>query len=329
MIRYWIRKLLSIIPIIIGVNLITFVLFFMVNTPDDMARHQLGEKHVTQEAIDVWKHEHGYDLPLLRNTKETGLKQYTNTLFVKQNLSLLRFDFGQSDQGRSIGQAITTRMWPSLALAIPSLLIGLAVNITLALCLTLFHHSWFDRFGTTICVTLMSISSLFYIIFGQYVFAKLLKWAPLSGYESGWQAWRFLLLPIAIAVLSGIGSGVRWYRSLFLEEISKDYVRTARAKGITDWRILSRHVLPNAFIPILTGIVVLIPMLFMGSLIMESFFGIPGLGSYTIDAIAQQDFAIVRSMVYLGTLTYILGLLLTDFSYALADPRVRLAGGKD
>lgn len=328
MTRYWIRKLLAIIPIIIGVNLITFVLFFMVNTPDDMARHQLGEKHVTQESIHVWKHQHGYDLPLLYNSNETGIKQYTNTLFVHQNISLLTFHFGQSDQGRSIGKSIAKRMWPSLALAIPSLLIGLALNITLALCLTLFHHSWFDRFGTTVCVSLMSISSLFYIIFGQYIFGKLLKYAPLSGYESGWQAWRFLVLPITIAVISGIGSGVRWYRNLFLEEISKDYVRTARSKGISDWRILSRHVLPNALIPILTGLVILIPMLFMGSLIMESFFGIPGLGSYTIDAIAQQDFAIVRAMVYLGTLMYIMGLLLTDFSYALADPRVRLTGGK-
>jgi peptide/nickel transport system permease protein len=170
----------------------------------------------------------------------------------------------------------------------------------------------------------MSISSLFYIIGGQYLISKLMHLTPISGYEHGYEAIKFLILPVIISVIYGIGSGSRWYRSLFLEEIEKDYVKTARSKGLSESAVLFNHVFKNALIPILTGVVVILPLLFMGSLIVESFFGIPGLGSYTIDAIQSQDFAIVRSMVFLGTVLYIIGLILTDISYTLVDPRVRL-----
>jgi peptide/nickel transport system permease protein len=125
-------------------------------------------------------------------------------------------------------------------------------------------------------------------------------------------------------VIGGIGTGSRWYRTLVLEEMGKDYVRTARATGLAESVVMFRHVLKNAMIPILTGVVVVIPLLFMGSLIVESFFGIPGLGSYTLDAIQSQDFAVVRVMVFIGSVLYIVGLLLTDISYTLVDPRVRL-----
>ena len=147
---------------------------------------------------------------------------------------------------------------------------------------------------------------------------------PISGYDGGLDAARFLFLPVLIGVVGGIGSGGRWYRTLFLEEMGRDYVRTARAKGLAESVVLFRHVLKNAMIPILTGVVVVIPLLFMGSLLSESFFGIPGLGSYTIDAIQAQDFAVVRSMVFIGSVLYILGLLLTDLSYTLVDPRIKL-----
>lgn len=327
MLEYWIRKIVSIIPVVIGVNIITFVLFFMVNTPDNMARMHLGEKHVTPAAISQWKEAHGYNLPLFYNTKDNGIKKYTDTLFFQKNVDLFTFHFGRSDQGRSIGLDIRERMWPSLAIAIPTLFLGLAINITFALFLALFRGSWFDRLGVIIAVVFMSISGLFYIIISQYLFAKMARWVPLSGYQSGWQSIRFLILPIAIGVIAGFGAATRWYRTIFLEEMPKDYVRTARAKGASDLRVLFRHILHNGLIPILTGVVVIIPSLFLGSLIMESFFGIPGLGSYTIDAIAQQDFSIVRAMVFIGTITYVIGLLLTDASYTWADPRIRLEKG--
>ena len=170
---------------------------------------------------------------------------------------------------------------------------------------------------------MMSISGLFYIIGGQFLISKLWRLVPISGFAGGLDAWKFLILSVVIGVVAGIGSSTRWYRTIFLEEIGKDYVRTARAKGLSEITVLFRHVLRNAMIPILTGVVVVIPMLFMGSLLTESFFGIPGLGSYTIDAIQAQDFAVVRAMVFIGSVLYIVGLMLTDISYTFVDPRVR------
>jgi len=321
---YIIRRLLYAIPILIGVNLITFVLFFVLNSPDEMARMHLGEKRVTEEAITNWKREHGYDKPLLFNEAASGLARITDTIFFERSVRLFAFDFGASDDGRDIGYDISQRMWPSLAIAVPVLLVGLAVDVSLALFIVLFRATYLDLGGVVVLVAMMSISGLFYIIGGQFLLSKLFHLVPISGYDTGLNAWKFLVLPVIVGVIGGIGSGVRWYRTLFLEEVSRDYVRTARAKGLAERRVLFRHVLGNALIPILTGVVVVLPLLFMGSLITESFFGIPGLGSYTIDAINNQDFAIVRAMVFLGAVLYILGLLLTDISYTLVDPRVRL-----
>jgi peptide/nickel transport system permease protein len=324
-IAYIIRRVLYAIPILIGVNLITFVLFFVVNTPDDMARMQLGAKRVTPEAIERWKIERGYDRPLLWNAKAEGSARLTDTIFYDKSVRLFAFDFGNADDGRDIAHEIRTRMGPSLALAVPVFIIGIAVNITFALLMAFFRATYLDFWGVVACVAMMSISGLFYIIGGQYLVSKLWHLVPISGFAGGPDAVKFVVLPVAIGVVSGIGAGARWYRTIFLEEMSRDYVRTARAKGLRESVVLFRHVLKNGMIPVLTGAVVVIPMLFLGSLLMESFFGIPGLGSYTIDAIQSQDFAIVRSMVFLGAVLYIVGLLLTDISYTLVDPRVRLA----
>jgi len=324
MISYIIRRLFYAIPVLLGVNMITFLLFFMVNTPDDMARAHLGNKYISQAAVDNWKQQHGYDLPLFYNDKAKGLAQVEQTLFVQKSLRLFVFDFGQSDAGRDISHDISQRMWPSLAIALPALIFGLIINISFALLLAFFRGTYLDLTGVILCVVMMSISALFYIIGGQYFLGKVLKIFPISGYHSGLVAVKFIILPILVAIVAGFGSGTRWYRTIILEELNKDYVRTARAKGLAELWVLFRHILKNAMIPILTGIVVIIPSLFMGSLILESFFGIPGLGSYTIDAIQQQDFAIVRSMVFLGTVLYIVGLILTDISYTLVDPRIRL-----
>ena len=325
MTAYILRRLLYALPILIGVNLITFVLFFVVNSPDDMARMQLGNKRVTPEAIASWKAERGYDQPLLFNDQAEGLGRLTQTIFFDRSLRLFVFDFGTSDAGRDISHDIGQRMWPSLAVAVPVLLVGLLINISLALFLVLCRGGTLDLTGVVLLVAMLSISSLFYIIGGQYLLGKLLRLAPISGYDLGLEAWKFLVLPVIIGVMGGIGSGARLYRTLFLEEAAKDYVRTARAKGLGERLVLFRHILGNALIPILTGVVVVLPLLFMGSLLTEAFFGIPGLGSYTLDAINNQDFAIVRAMVFLGSVLYILGLLLTDISYTLVDPRVRLS----
>ena len=290
-----------------------------------MARAQLGGKRVTPEAVAKWKQEHGYDRPLFWNSEAPTLTQkLSRTVFFDKSIRLFAFEFGTSDQGRDIGFDIRTRMWPSLALALPVFVIGLALYVTFALVLALFRGSALDVTGVVVCVFLMSISSLFYIIGGQYLIGKLLSLVPISGYGAGSDAWRFLILPVVIGVFGGVGASTRWYRTIFLEEMNREYVRTARAKGLSEWRVLFGHVLQNAMIPVLTGVVVAIPALFIGSLISEAFFAIPGLGSYTIDAIQGQDFAALRAIVFLGAALYILGLLLTDLSYTWADPRVRL-----
>ena len=324
MTAYIVRRILYAIPILVGVNLLTFALFFVVNTPEDMARMQLGAKRVTPEAIEKWKIEHGYDRPLLWNAKAEGLEKATRTIFFEKSLKLFTFSFGASEADkRDIGNEIRTRMWPSLALAIPVFLVGLAVNITFALLLAFFRATYLDYSGVVLCVAMMSVSTLFYIIGGQYLVSKLWHLVPISGYDEGLDAAKFLVLPVVIGIVSSFGAGGRFYRTLFVEEMGKDYVRTARAKGLAETTVLFRHVLKNAMIPILTGVVVVIPTLFLGSLIAESFFGIPGLGSYTIDAIQAQDFAVVRAMVFIGSVLYIIGLVLTDISYTLVDPRVR------
>lgn len=324
MLTYILRRILYAIPILIGVNLLTFVLFFIVNSPDDVARMHLGTKHITQADIQAWKQSHGYDKPLFLNSQQSGVKRLTDTLFYTKSIQLFAFKFGISERGRDIGYDIQQRMWPSLALAIPTLILSVFIFIVVAMVLVFFRSTYLDVWGVGLCVVLMSISALFYIIVGQFVFGKVMQLVPISGYEGGLAAIKFLILPVVVAILGGLGAGARWYRALFLEEINKEYVKTAYAKGLSEATVLFKHVLKNAMLPILTGIVVIIPTLFMGSLIMEAFFGIPGLGSYTIDAIQLQDFDVVRAMVFLGTVFYIVGLVLTDISYTLVDPRVRL-----
>jgi peptide/nickel transport system permease protein len=290
-----------------------------------MARLHLGVKRVTPEAIEKWKAERGYDKPLLYNATAGGAGRLTDTIFFEKSLRLFAFDFGRSDDDRDIGRDIRQRMWPSLAIAIPVLLVGLLIEITFALLMAFFRGTYVDVSGVVLCVILMSVSAMFYIIGGQFLLGKLLRLMPISGYDSGLNAIKFLVLPVVIGVASGIGTGSRLYRSFFLEEAGKDFVRTARAKGLQEARVLFRHVLRNALVPIVTGVVAVLPLLFMGSLLLESFFAIPGLGSYTIDAINRQDFAIVRAMVFLGSVLYIIGLILVDLAYTVVDPRVRLS----
>lgn len=325
MTAYILRRILYAIPIVIGVNLLTTILFFYVNTPEDMARKILGEKNITKEAIENWKQDHGYNLPVFLNTGEAGLSRITQTIFFQKSAPLLVFDFGKSDRNNiDIGIEVKRRMLPSLAISLPMFAFGIVVDLFLAMMLAYYRGTYLDAWGVVLAVVMMSVSALFYIIGGQYLLGRVLRLFPISGYDTGIHSIKFLILPVATGVLSAVGSGVRFYRTVFLEELNKDYVRTARAKGLSEGTVLFKHALKNAMIPILTNVVVSIPFLFYGSLIMETFFSIPGLGNFTIDAIQAQDFAIVRSMVYLGSILYIIGLILTDISYTLVDPRVRL-----
>jgi peptide/nickel transport system permease protein len=325
MLNYIARRAFYAVLILAGVNLLTFTLFFAINSPDNIARLNIGGKRVTADAIEKWKVDHGYDKPLWLDAAAAGSAKITHTIFYDRSLRLFKLDFGSSDSGRDIRHEIGTRILASAALAVPMLALTVFVSIVFAMLLVFFRTSYLDFWGTVLCVVMMSISSLFYIIMAQWFFGKLLQLVPLSGFVPGLDIFKFLLLPLIVGIVYQLGSEARLYRAMLLEEIGKDYVRTARAKGLTEAAVLFRHVLRNAWLPVLTHVGALLPYAFLGSIVFESFFGIPGLGTYVVEAIAGQDFAIVHTMVFLGSLLYILAYLATDIAYTFADPRVRLS----
>jgi peptide/nickel transport system permease protein len=327
MLNYIVRRAIYGLLILIGVNVFTFCLFFTVNTPDDMARLNIGGKRVTADQIQKWKAERGYDKPLYWNESKQGSDQLTETIFWDRSVSLFSLKFGRADgeNAGDIGTQISERMWASFQLALPLFVLQVIASTLFALLLVFFRRSRLDFWGVVLCVVMLSISSLFYIIVGQFLFSRVFRLVPISGYAQGLDAARFLILPILLSLLARLGSEARLYRAMFLEEMGKDYVRTAKAKGLAEHVVLLRHVLRNALIPIMTSAGAYLPYVFLGSLVFESFFGIPGLGAYVIEAISGQDFAIVRSMVFLGSLLYIASYVAIDVLYTWADPRVRLS----
>ena len=315
---YVIRRLLYGVGVVLGVLFLLFILFFAVTKPEDIARRALGEK-ASPEVIEQWKVNHGYDRPLW------PWQDWDDNLLFDHYRKMLTFEFGLSDADDSpIIDRIAAGMGPSLALTVPLLSLGLFVAIPLSLLVAFFRETYIDRMGVFVCVLAMSVSMLLYIIGAQFLIGKILRWYPISGFDPTLLMMpKFLALPIIVGLLGGVGGDVRFYRTVFLEESSRDFVRTARAKGASESRIMTRHILRNALIPILTNIVLAIPFLFTGSLLLEAFFGIPGLGSITVDAIAANDFATLRTMVFIGSLLLIVGQIATDLSYGLVDPRVR------
>jgi peptide/nickel transport system permease protein len=306
--------------IVLGVLFFLYLLFFAITNPDDIARKAIGEKAMP-EVIAQWKKNHGYDKP-----KWPGPGHMTDNMLVEHYRRMLTFDFGRSDADDvPIIQRIKEGVGPSLLLTVPMFVFGLLLGIGISLFVAFFRETYLDRSTVFLAVLGMSVSILLYIIGGQFLIGKLLRWFPISGFDdSPAVVYRFLALPVLIGVMANLGNYVRFYRTVFVEEIHRDYVRTARAKGCGEGQIMVRHVLGNAMIPILTNVVMAIPFLFTGSLIIEAGFGIPGLGSLTVDAIMGNDFSMLRTVVYIGSLFFILGQILTDISYTLVDPRVRL-----
>jgi peptide/nickel transport system permease protein len=317
---YLIRRSAYGVVTVLGVIALLFALFFVVTKPVDIARRALGEK-APPEVLQRWIASHGYDRPRVWNPGNFG-----DTLLADTYRRMLTFDFGRSDADDTpITDRLRRGALPSLCVTLPLFAMGLVIGIGLSLLVAYFRETYIDRMGVVLCVLGMSISVLLYIIGGQYLLGKLLRWFPLSGFDMNpLLIPRFLAIPWLVGLLSGVGGDVRFYRTVFLEETGRDYVRTARAKGCGDARLMTRHVLRNALIPILTQVVVAIPFLFTGAILLESFFGIPGLGSITVDAIHANDFSTLRVMVYIGALAIVAGQIATDFSYTLVDPRVRL-----
>jgi peptide/nickel transport system permease protein len=324
---YVVRRLAYGVLTVLGVLGLLFVLFFAVAEPDDIARRAVGDKAPPQ-VYAQWLAKHGYDRPLLWNPAHGPLElaRYTDTLLASHYGRMLRFDFGRSDRDDSpIIARIREGAGVSLSLTVPLFALGVLIGLAAALLVAFFRNSYIDQMGVVLCVAAMSVAALLYIIGGQFLIAKLLRWFPISGFDDDPSVIaRFLALPVLVGLASSLGSNVRFYRTVFLEEASRDYVRTARAKGAAETRIMVHHVLRNGLLPVLTSVVSAIPFLFTGSLLLETFFGIPGLGAITVEAIEGNDFSTLRTMVFIGSLLFILAQILTDISYTLADPRVRL-----
>jgi peptide/nickel transport system permease protein len=325
-INYIIRRVLLAIPTVLGVCLFTFLLFNVVATPEAIARKQLG-KNPTEGQVKAWITTHGMDKPMFLNlNRDAGGRLHPfDSRFWNHMRELVLFQFPESDYlHQKVGDLIKQKIGPSLSITVPAFILSILVTLPISLFIAYYRGTYLDKVALFFCVILMSIVILNYIIFGQYLLAVVFKYFPIYGYDFGVGAWKFLLLPVILAVASGLGSGVRFYRTVMLNEVRADYVRTAMAKGVGEGKILFKHVLKNAMIPILTTTVLSIPFLITGSLLLEMYFGIPGMGNMLLNAITNADYPIIRTLVYIYSLLYIAGSILTDISYTLVDPRVTL-----
>ena len=313
MLKYAAKRLLETIPTTIGILILTFALFNIVG--GSPAATVLG-KNATAESIAAFNHRHGYDKPRIVGAAGSRFdSQFFN--FVG---NLAKGDFGHSlEHDEPVIDILKRGVGPSLSLTVPILIGGTILALMLAMLSAAFRGGVVDRmvlFGSTI---LMSVNYVIWVLAGQFFLSYKAGLFPVWGCRSAF----YFVLPVIIGIVSSLGTDVRFFRTAILDEIYKPYVLTARAKGLSMRVIMVRHVLRNALIPIVTYVSLSIPYLFTGSLLLESFFGIPGLGSVSINAIHSSDMAVVRTVVILGALLYQFVNLGTDLLYAILDPRVR------
>jgi peptide/nickel transport system permease protein len=314
---YIIRRLLSVVPITAGVLLITFILFRVIG---GNPAYRIAGKNASSARIAQITHARGYDKPLFLN-----FQNFPGSLFDAQFprlcVQLARLDFGES---LSTKQRVSTMLRqgfvPSLCVTVPMFVIELIGAVVIALLATYFRGSWLDQGLVLISIMGMSVSMLVYIMIAQYWLASEWRLFPVWGFENPY----YLVLPVLIGVIAGVGGSVRFYRTVMLDEMYQEYVRTARAKGVSQTSILFRHVLRNAMIPILTNVIIAIPFLYTGALLLENFFGIPGLGRMTVTALFNGDEDVIFADVFIGSILFVLANVVTDIAYTWADPRIRL-----
>ena len=323
--NYVVRRLLYTPLIVIGVLLVTFLLFVVVQ--GDLSTEIAG-RSASAETIAEIRAEYGWDKPLFINIegmKQHGVEALFDSQFVKHFVDTVTFNFGRS---RASKQRIPELLWdgagPSLCLTLPMFAGLLSTSLSISLIIAFARGTIWDTILVVICVLGMSLPSLAFILFGQYFLAYKLGWFPIFGYEPGWSGAKFLTLPVLIGIIAGLGSDVRFYRTVMLDEIRADYIRTAYAKGVSTRRVLFVHLLKNALIPVITSVVLAIPFLFLGSLLLERFLGIPGLGYMMIEAIGNRDFKVISAMTFIISVLFVFGNLATDICYALVDPRISL-----
>ncbi len=309
--QYTIRRLLYAVPILVGVTLIIFLLFNIVL--GDPTAVLLGKHSTTQQMAEL-RHELGLDRP--------QMMQYFDTL-----RSALTLDFGRSWATKQpIAKMIQSGAMVSLTLSVPAFVIANLAGIAIALLAAFFRGTLLDSMLVVISVVMMSISVLAYILFGQWVFAYKLGLFEIAGYEYGFPYFiPYIILPGIIWIVLSIGPDMRFYRTVMLDEVYQDYVRTAQAKGLSNRVILFKHVLKNAMIPTITHLVTQLPSLILGSLLIENFFGIPGLGGIMMQAIENSDFPVIKAMTVLLSVLYIIFNVIIDVLYTLVDPRVKLS----
>jgi peptide/nickel transport system permease protein len=310
MLKYTVRRIVYMIPILFGISLVTFLLFNVAG--GDPAATAAG-RYANAQQIALMKAQLGLDKPMWQ--------QYLN--FIGQIATL---DFGYS---WSTKQKISTLFWagvgPSLSITGPAFFLSLCITIPLGLLLAYFRNTTFDKTTMVICLGLVSISSLVYVLACQYFFAYKMGWFPISGWDNDWiDRWQFTYLPIIILIILTVGTDLLFYRTVFIEEIHQDYVRTARSKGLSNRRILLKHVLGNSLVPIITMVILEIPLLITGTLLIESFFGIPGLGGLIYQAIENADFPVIKAITVISAILYMIFQLLSDLLYAVVDPKIRL-----
>jgi len=305
---FLLKRILGSIPVVFGVAAIVFCLFNLVG--GDPALLLVG-KHATPERIASIRAELGLDQPLPKQ-------------FVQYLGQIVTFDFGRSYTTREdIRKKILDGLVPSISLTIPAFFLTTFFSLLIAMIVSFYRGRAIDRLSVAFFVFLMSMPGLAYILFGQYFLAARLGWAPISGYTAEWpDAIQYLKLPVLIYIFLNLGSDIRFYRNSLIEEVNQDYVRTARAKGTSEITIFLKHILKNAMIPVITYVVLEIPYLVLGSLLLESFFSIPGIGGMTVDAVANSDFPVLKAMTTVISLLYVFSTILMDVLYRIVDPRM-------
>ena len=319
MLNYVLKRLWETVPTTIGILLLTFVLFNVVGgSPAEVV---LG-KNATAESVAAFNRKWGYDKPLIIGNREqgSGIRGLFDSQFFNFVGGICKGDFGYSIENQEpVVDVLKRGVGPSLSLTVPILVGGVIVALMLATLSAAMRGGWVDKSILVLSAVLMSVNYVVWVLAGQFFLSYKAGIFPVWGYSSAF----YLVLPVLIGIFSSLGADVRFFRTTILDEVYKPYVLTARAKGLSGFTIMTRHVLRNALIPIVTYVSLSIPYLFTGSLLLESFFGIPGLGSVSINAIHSADMAVVRAVVVLGSLLYQFVNLLTDVLYAFLDPRIR------
>ena len=308
---YIARRLWQMIPTLLGVVLLIFFLFNWVGGDPALV---LAGKITNPEQIENIRKQLGVDQPYW----------YQLWVFIKQ---IVTFDFGRSwATNEAVSNILITRVGPTLTIMIPVLLLETIIGVILAIGVAYVRGTLTDRATMMICTVAMSVSFLVYIIVAQYIFGFQLGWFPVQGWSESFakNIATYAPLPIMLAVFVSLAPSLRLYRSFFLDEVNQDYVRTARAKGLSEKTVMMKHVLRNAMIPILTNVGISLPGIFVGSFLLETFFSIPGLGREILTAVNRSDFPVIKAAtVYLAVVTMLVNLAV-DVLYKAVDPRVVL-----